>query len=739
MIDDTARYSRHHLRTPLNQIIGYCEMLLEEADGQAQQDAFINDLQRIHAAGRRLLVVVDDMFHPDRSEAYRSNPGLLDHQVRTPLNQIIGYAEMLQEEARERGQAAVAHDLQHIHAAARELNTHVFEHCAVTGIARSAIPAPPGPVARMMHHGAAPASTGVLLFADDNEANRAMLSRRLGRIGHTVVLAENGRQALDRLRESRYDLLLLDMQMPEMNGFDVLQAMRNDSALSAVPVIVLSASMDAQCITRCIQLGAEDYIPKPFNPILLQTRISACLEKKRLRDAQADHLRQIEQEKAQLKQAMASLELAQREATLLDGITQKINAGLGLRQVLDYIYGSFGPILPYDRLGCSLIEDGGQFVRTRFVRSRMSTNCMPPDFAAPLHGTSLQKIVQTGTPRIINDLQAYLLEHPQSLPTQLILQEGMRSSLTCPLVSMGTAVGFLFFNSARPNAYRRSHVRSFMRVANQLATIVQKGRAFDQIGEELHRSEQHIAQTRAQLLAAQEIQRRLLPQCAPEIPGLDIAGACFPSDFTAGDYFDFLPMEDGSLVLVIADVMGHGIGPALLCATVHAHLRSMAETSCAIDQIAARLNRRLWQKTGGTAFVTLILARLDPRTRLLQCVNAGHPSIHILGASGATRAVLQSTALPLGIDPDADFPLSEPFRLETGDLVFLMTDGINEALSPAQEQFGLDRTLRFIADQRCQPAARIISGLRDAICAFTGCSQHDDDLTAVIARITDEP
>jgi class 3 adenylate cyclase/CheY-like chemotaxis protein len=106
----------------------------------------------------------------------------------------------------------------------------------------------------------------------------------------------NGREALEILRQKPFDLMLLDIQMPEMNGYQVLEAMKGDPALRKVPVIVLSASDETERVAHCIQMGAEDYLPKPFEPVLLQARLGACLEKKQLRDREQMHLRQIEEE-----------------------------------------------------------------------------------------------------------------------------------------------------------------------------------------------------------------------------------------------------------------------------------------------------------------------------------------------------------------------------------------------------------------------------------------------------------
>jgi CheY-like chemotaxis protein len=133
------------------------------------------------------------------------------------------------------------------------------------------------------------ASTGArLLVADDNKVNRLLLSRNLELQGHTVACAENGRIALEMLRRDRFDLLLLDMEMPEMDGFAVLAELKKDLQLRDLPVIVTSSLEGIDHVVRCIELGAEDYLPKPVNPVLLKARIGASLEKKRLRDQQKE-------------------------------------------------------------------------------------------------------------------------------------------------------------------------------------------------------------------------------------------------------------------------------------------------------------------------------------------------------------------------------------------------------------------------------------------------------------------
>jgi adenylate cyclase len=135
--------------------------------------------------------------------------------------------------------------------------------------------------------------TAHLLITDDNKVNRLLMSRNVELLGHHAASAENGRIALEMLRKDPFDLLLLDIEMPEMDGFQVLEQLKSDPTLRDIPVIVTSSLEGMDNIVRCIELGAEDYLPKPVNAVLLRARIGASLEKKRLRDLQREIVRRF--------------------------------------------------------------------------------------------------------------------------------------------------------------------------------------------------------------------------------------------------------------------------------------------------------------------------------------------------------------------------------------------------------------------------------------------------------------
>ena len=304
---------RHNLRTPLNQIIGYSEMLQEEGEDLGL-DAYVPDLQKIHSAGSQLLALINDNVSSARVESGKLDLESLQRDSRTLLDLIIGYSELCQEDADEKHHATFISDLKKIRKAAQTLlglfndsqflkpltasarKANLMTKAGVReGIVSSIRPLNEAPVAETQ------SMVGFILVVDDNEMNRDMLGRRLERQGHTVLEAENGRKALEILESVKVDLVLLDILMPELDGMQTLEMLKAHKTNRYTPVVMLSALDELDKVVRCIEIGAEDFLPKPFNSVLLNARIGACLEKKRLRDQEQAYLEQlrIEREKSE--------------------------------------------------------------------------------------------------------------------------------------------------------------------------------------------------------------------------------------------------------------------------------------------------------------------------------------------------------------------------------------------------------------------------------------------------------
>jgi adenylate cyclase len=309
---------RHELRTPLNAIIGYSEMLMEDAEDAELADLAL-DLQQVLLAGRQLLAIVNELLDASKLASddvafnLESLIANLEYQARTPLNGIIGYSEILLENAAEQRRDEIIGDLQKIHAAGKLFLTHLnnindfgrvdTDLQTTPEVSDPLIDSVMTSLRNLAQESAAATGgeTGSLLVVDDNEVNRDLLSRYLARLGHTVQVASDGRQALEMIDTGAFDLVLLDIMMPELNGYQVLQHLKNSPQWRDLPVIMISAMDEMDSVVRCIELGAADYLSKPFNPVLLRARVGACLEKKRLQDLEKEQKRQLQELNAALE------------------------------------------------------------------------------------------------------------------------------------------------------------------------------------------------------------------------------------------------------------------------------------------------------------------------------------------------------------------------------------------------------------------------------------------------------
>jgi serine phosphatase RsbU (regulator of sigma subunit) len=234
---------------------------------------------------------------------------------------------------------------------------------------------------------------------------------------------------------------------------------------------------------------------------------------------------------------------------------------------------------------------------------------------------------------------------------------------------------------------------------------------------------------------AREIQQKLFPAAPLPLPGFDVSGASCPAEATGGDYFDYIPTRGGNLAVVIGDVSGHGYGPALLMAEARAYMRAFLLAHTDPGEIVTQVNHALAADTPADRFATMILAELDPRTRSLAYVSAGHTAGYVLDPSGAVKATLDSTGFPLAIVPDCTYTSAPPLTLAAGDLVLLVTDGIIEAHSGADDLFGTQRMLEVVRSNRQRSAREIVGALYQAVEEFCGVRAQLDDMTAIVMKV----
>lgn len=299
---------RHDLRTPINHILGYTEMLLEE---ETLEGTFRGDLEHIRTSGLRLLELINQYLNDRATEQLRSDRAKILHDLRTPVNHIIGYGELLEERAEEEGLDGLMPDLQRIVAASKLWLERMEQHLLHSWDESTAsVPEPIESVAGLQSR-ATPialssprpqredlAVRGKIVVVDDDAGNRELLSRRLRKDGHEVLEAENAEIGVRLLRQGGVDLILLDRIMPQSDGYTVLKQIKSDPDLRDTLVLMISGLDGQQGIARCIEAGAEDYLLKPFDSVLLRARVRACLEKKQLRDRELrTHLALVESQR----------------------------------------------------------------------------------------------------------------------------------------------------------------------------------------------------------------------------------------------------------------------------------------------------------------------------------------------------------------------------------------------------------------------------------------------------------
>jgi adenylate cyclase len=334
-----AAYVRQELSAPVTAVVGYAEMLMEDAVRAGRAEA-VDDLKRIRDASQTLNRLVLSLLDPAVFQRHEGSADLaefrrkLRHDLRTPINAIKGYGEMLREDAMDGDGSAFVGDLDKMLAEVTllldridGLVTYSDGNASPSLGAGNAAATPDRMVERLLasvrtvaaeEADLAAVRPSRILVVDDNASNRDLLARRLERQGHTVLQAEDGSRALALVGELALDLVLLDLMMPGMSGYEVLTRLKADLRHRDLPVIMISALSELDSVVRCIEAGAEDYLAKPFNPILLRARVGSSLEKKHLRDRERQMVEALRAEKERSEHLLLNI-LPQAIVTRMNG------------------------------------------------------------------------------------------------------------------------------------------------------------------------------------------------------------------------------------------------------------------------------------------------------------------------------------------------------------------------------------------------------------------------------------
>lgn len=415
---------------------------------------------------------------------------------------------------------------------------------------------------------------------------------------------------------------------------------------------------------------------------------------------------------------------AEARCRLLLEISHSVRGTLNLRETLDRLLEGLQSLLPYDAGGIFVLREevaGPRFGSLGEWIAGVSWRGFTPrsPFTDPMlrEGRGIVgHVIHSGdsvcAPDVRRDAR-YIQGREETL-----------SEVAVPIRLDGRTIGALNLESDRLGAFEECDVEMLRFFAEATAIAVEKAMLHERLleSERLER----------QMGLAQQVQERLLPLAAPEVPGHQFAGLCMPCARVGGDYFDYVPLDGGRLGLVIADVSGHDLPAALVMSAFRALVRTHLRSGDPLDGVARALNRELPDATTGNTFVTALLAVLDPSRGRIGYVNCGHhPPLH--DRAGAPPAWLECGGPLLGPLADAEYETGE-IAFTPGDQVVMFTDGIAEARNPEGVYFGADRLADLVAASRRLPSRDLVERIVFEARGFAGTADFDDDVTLMVVR-----
>ncbi len=300
----------------------------------------------------------------------------------------------------------------------------------------------------------------------------------------------------------------------------------------------------------------------------------------------------------------------------------------------------------------------------------------------------------------------------------------LRAVMCAPLVAGERLIGAIYVDSkAARREFSERDLALFSAICSQLAVSLENARLYADSIEKVR--------LQKDVEIAQRIQQHLMP-AVPAAQGLDLALRYVAAEEASGDTYDFVPLSQGRMAVMVGDVSGHGIGAALLTHAAQAAMRSYLELIDDLGEIVARLNQRLCAAVETGNFMSLLVVLVDPVRRRLRFVNAGHP--RLIHCRGRTVRALDKTGMVLGVVGDQDYAVSDEVELLPGDLLLLHTDGVDEAMSQGRETFGEERLHALLAECDGASAEATLARVEEALRRHTG-GVFGDDFTMIALRV----
>lgn len=402
--------------------------------------------------------------------------------------------------------------------------------------------------------------------------------------------------------------------------------------------------------------------------------------------------------------------------TLLE-VEKSLSSTLNLNELLELILDSLLKVVRYDAVVIFLIHrEKGEI---EHIKARGFAPALEPDLQLKIGEGLAGWAAKTKESLIVPNVK----EDSRYIEAKVETKSGM----VVPIVSQNRIIGVFSLESDEPNAYTRDDLELLEAFASLAAISLERARQHEEILKKRKLEEE--------LSIAKRIQQSFLPREKPRLPGFDISGINIPSEEVGGDYYDFIPIIENQIGIVIGDVSGKGIPAALIMASVRAGLIAEIRNNYAIRSIMAKVNNLLFESTASDIYVTAVYGVLDPKNRIFTFSNAGHNAPILRRADGEMKHLTEG-GMALGMFENSKYE-ERPLGINPGEIIVFYTDGVTEAKNDMEEEFGTRRLKQVISDSHKLSASQIQENIHNAVKDFTGISHQEDDLTMIVVKIRD--
>lgn len=532
-----------------------------------------------------------------------------------------------------------------------------------------------------------------ILCVDDSRFVRNAVKMCFQQQDFTVKEAEDGEQAIEILKYESFDLIITDIEMPNMDGFTLIETVRATKRFQYTPILFLTGVNKTEIKVKAFDLGADDYIVKPFLSKELKARVMAHLERNFMLEGFRTKAK-VSDNLSEFFQSINSIDPHELE----DNIVSKLVEHFQVKMVALWLYE----------------EEANNLVL------KAANYPLPTNFKLDHSRTSvLWQAYQQNEIFVIKlqDQQRWNAadSHIKTLPEDI--------AVLMPLLAGKKTIGLLSLTHFPERFFTNYELTDLEAIRFFIANAWSNAMRFGIIQHQQTEMQEQLEQAR-------ETQFALLPRKMPELNGMKVHIRFTPMDQIGGDAYDIMEFADGKLGLLVADATGHGISAALISALVCSLFRTYGQDQASPAMVLSKMNDRMVVHLPEDKFATVYYGIFDPKERKLLFCNRSHPAAVLVRPQVDTLIEMHSSGLPLGIFLSTQMRFEEQtIDMEPGDRVFIYTDAITEMANGNGEMFGKERLYDLLMEFRDEPVEELMNIIRDAVLNFGKTQNMTDDFT----------